>query len=154
MKPGRTDLRRVIANAGGVLLNSLPKPNSLTRNGFVPVPSRNSLADLSPLSPVAYSSRVNNKRLLVIATKEDLENDNASSQVGEMSSSQQSNKTNNSSKKKVIHNSITDRLKALGVGYIYKVEVLLDAILKHQITLNVRLSNCCQRKCMAKYFYI
>ena len=136
VKPGRTDLRRVIANAGGVLLNSLPKPNSLTRNGFVPVPSRNSLADLSPLSPVAYSSRVNNKRLLVIATKEDLENDNASSQVGEMSSSQQSNKTNNSSKKKVIHNSITDRLKALGVGYIYKVEVLLDAILKHQVTLN------------------
>ena len=54
VKPGRTDLRRVIANAGGVLLNSLPKPNSLTRNGFVPVPGvgdRRYIPYLAPWSP-------------------------------------------------------------------------------------------------------
>ena len=136
VQPGRTDLRRAISNAGGVLINSLPKPNSHTNNGFVPAPTRNSLADLSPLSPIAYSSRISNKRLLVVSTKEDLESDNMSNQRGRSLASSPDESENDfgtNTASTIISNTMTERLKALGVDFVYRVEVLLDGILKHHL---------------------
>ena len=146
--PGRSALRKCITNAGGKVLNSLPKQRnfggalggfglgsgqsggSQSGNAYGFLPMSTSIAGqsadlMSPLSPAFVPRTSGARRLLVIGTREDLSEENGAPSDDRSGGVR-----------------IVDQLRTLGVEKVYNVNVLLDGILHHRLSLaeNVLLS--------------